>query len=546
MSDLVWKPSPRQEEFIELPDSVTEGFFGGAAGGGKSEVLLMLPIVRQFYLHPRFNGILFRRTYPELEKSLILRSQQDGYYEGTGGKYNKQHRRWTWPSGATLNFGYMEQEKDCRLYDSTEFNYIGFDELTSFTQFQYIYLVKSRLRTSDENLPTIARSGSNPGNIGHGWVRERFVEPAPYGTIIIDRKSGRKRIFIQSLATDNPYLLKASPGYIADLQGLPEAEKRAKLYGDWWSFAGQVFGDWRIEPLPDEPSNAHHVISAFVIPHYWPRILAVDWGYSAMMWAGWFAASPTGRAVMYREYAIKQSLIAEWAPKVGRLSQNEVLRDAVLDPSGFHKTGTDQTIADQISIKSGINFRRADNDRVAGKVLMQEYLRWRPKPPKFIPPEGFDSEFASKLLRMRGPEEHKKYCDLFTPEEPETNLPKLQVFGSHPVEEYGTCPEFIKAIPLCVYNPEGSSKDPEDVAEFSGDDPYDGGRYGINAIDRFYKSSLAAYTEFKKKDDIITEYENTHDYNRFHNKMVTLERKQQAKKKGVRRFHDARRHHRVF
>lgn len=541
MDERIWKPSKRQEDFLGIPDSVREGFYGGAAGGGKSEILLMLPIARQFYLHPRFKGILFRRTFPELEKSLILRSESDGYYKGTGAEYNRQLRRWKWPSGAILDFGYAEYENDVRRYDTTEYNYIGWDELTSFTEFQYMYITFSRARTSDENLPVIIRAGSNPGNIGHGWVRKRFVEPAPYGTIIRDRKTEMKRIFIQSLPTDNPYLMKADPNYIRGLEMLPEAEKRAKLYGDWWTFSGQVFDDWRQEPFVDEPANARHVIPAFEIPEYWPKILATDWGFSAMAWNGWFAAAPTGRAYLYREYTCQQTKIAEWGTTVGRLSLKDKLVDAVLDPSAWATTGVDMTIQIQLEKESGIRFRRADNDRLGGKTLMQEYLRWRPKPPKKIPETGYDPELAQWIMRIKGPDAYEKYLDAFVPELPETNLPKLQVFGINPLEDYGHAPEFIRAVPLCVYNSDTNDrKDKEDVAEFEGDDPYDGGRYGLKAVDHYYRQSRKACESVMARDVILEKFKATGDYTVLHRQMGKLEHKEKMAKKPLRRFHGAR------
>jgi hypothetical protein len=538
--ELIWRPSQRQEEMLRVPDTVREGFYGGAAGGGKSELLLMLPIVRQFYLEPRFKGILFRRTYPELEKSLILRSESDGYYKGTGADFNRQLRRWKWPSGAVMDFGYAEHEQDVRKYDTTEYNYIGWDELTSFTEFQYMYVTMSRLRTSDSRLPTICRSGSNPGNIGHGWVRKRFVEPAPYGTLVRDRSTGMLRIFIQSLPTDNPYLMKADPSYIRALEAMPEAEKRAKLYGDWWTFSGQVFDDWRIQPFEDEPENARHVIPAFEIPSYWPRILATDWGFSAMAWNGWFAAAPTKRAYLYREYACTKTKISDWGSTVARLSQGEKLSDAVLDPSAWNNIGTDKTVAHQLTDVSGIRYRRADNDRIGGKMLMQEYLRWKPKPPKQINSDDFNSEEASRILRWKGHTEYTKYCDQFLPEPPEDNLPKLQVFGSEPVEECGTAPEFIKAIALCVYNPDdkaGRSK--EDVAEFSGDDPYDGARYGLKAVDNWYTRSIKDSAKVERREEVLQQFHKTGDYNFLHRAMEKLERDEARSTKPIRRFHRA-------
>jgi hypothetical protein len=185
LADLVWKPFKRQSEFLALPDTIFEGMYGGAAGGGKSEALLNLPLIREFINHPRFKGILFRRTYPELESELILRSENQGLYSACGGKYNKEKKRWTFPSGAVMQFGHLEYDSDVRKYDTAEYNYIGFDELTSFTEYMYLYMF-SRCRSSSPKLPAIVRSGTNPGNIGHGWVRARFVEPAPYGTLIVD------------------------------------------------------------------------------------------------------------------------------------------------------------------------------------------------------------------------------------------------------------------------------------------------------------------------------------------------------------------------
>lgn len=530
-----------------MPDSVFEGFYGGAAGGGKSELLLMLPIFRQFYIYPRFKGILFRRTFPELEKSLILRSESDGFYKGTGGDYNKQLRRWRWPSGAILDFGYAEHEHDIRRYDTTEYNYVGFDELTSFTEFQYMYMAFSRCRTSDSSLPTLVRSGSNPGNIGHGWVRKRFVEPAPYGTIIRDKLTGLKRIFVQSLVTDNPHLMKADPDYVRKLELLPEAEKRAKLYGDWWTFSGQVFDDWRVEPFVDEPEHARHVIPAFEIPTYWPRILATDWGFTAMAWNGWFAAAPTGRAYLYREYTCEKTLISTWGTTVGRLSAHERLADAVLDPSAWQRSGVEKTVAQQLMDASGISYRTADNDRLGGKTLMQEYIRWRPKPPKRLPDTNFDPDFAQWIFRNKGTEAYHIYIDAFIPEQPESNLPKLQVFGSNPIEEYGTAPEFIRTIPLCVYNSDTQQgKNKEDVAEFDGDDPYDGGRYGIKAIDNYFNRSKRVFESVQKREEILAKFKETQDYTYLHRAMDKLEAAENSKRVPLRRFHNARRSSRAF
>src|SRR5580700_2938352 len=120
---ITWKPTARQEVFLSLPDTIFEALYGGQAGGGKSEVLLMLPLVRGFYKEPKFKGLILRRTSPELERELIIRSQVDGFYKACGGEYNGQHKRWTFPSGAVIQFGHFEYEKDAKIYDSAQYNY---------------------------------------------------------------------------------------------------------------------------------------------------------------------------------------------------------------------------------------------------------------------------------------------------------------------------------------------------------------------------------------------------------------------------------------
>lgn len=483
-----WKPHKRQEDFLSIPPSIFEALFGGAAGPGKSEVLVVLPIVTGLFQLKRFKGLLMRRTFPELEKSLILRTQE--IYPATGALYNKQLRRWTWPWGAILDFGYAEYEKDVRRYDTTEYTYIGFDELTSFTEFQYRYLSFTRCRTSDPSVPAFIRAATNPGNIGHGWVRERFVEPCREGyKRIVDRKSGSSRIFIPALPTDNPHLIKADPNYIKRLEMLPEAEKRAKLYGDWWTFEGQAF-KFRNEKFTDEPDNALHVVPKFPLPESWPRVLAIDWGWSAMTYAAWGAITPNKRLIVYREYACNGKIadlpgnarkrVGEWAKDIIKLSQGENIVALDIDPSSKQdRGGKDKTIYEQaynaLGTDVGCNSVRlglADNGRIGGKSLIHELLRWEPLPIEVIEKPVFDSEHADWLLRNRDFSVYKAYTDSFIEPEQEDNLPKIQIFD--------TLDLLIKTIPLCVID----ETNPEDVAEFDGDDPYDTLRYLAKLYER--------------------------------------------------------------
>jgi hypothetical protein len=147
--EKVWKPNPgRQDFYLSLPDSIFEQFYGGAAGGGKTESLLMRPLLRGWTDNGRFQGIFLRRTYRELEESVIERSKRGGVNkDGTeipsfhdfGADYNEQKKKWRFPSGATITFGHAEEESDIRKYDTAEYQYCAFDELTSFTEFYYTW-----------------------------------------------------------------------------------------------------------------------------------------------------------------------------------------------------------------------------------------------------------------------------------------------------------------------------------------------------------------------------------------------------------------------
>jgi len=523
---LVWKPTPRQEEFLSLPDDIFESLYGGAAGGGKSDALMMLPIVRGFHQAPRFKGILFRRTYPELEKELILRSQN--WYKHAAGKYNDQKKRWQFPSGAIVQFGYAEHESDVRKYDTAEYNYMGFDEVTSFTEFMYMYLAFTRVRSSDDNLPAFVRSGTNPGNIGHAFFKKRFVDPFKDGGRVLRERRvidgierSLLRIFIPSLVQDNEHILKNDPTYVIRLHALPEAEKAAKLFGDWNTFEGQVFDDFRDNidhrRFSDEPEYACHVVDPFVIPYYWPRVLSIDWGFRANNICGFYAINPapseTRRAQVYkyRELVRNKTKIKVWCEELNDVinQNNETFVDCVLDPSAWGNRGDEETIAEQIIRHTGLNFRKADNNRPSGKMLLQEFLRWREIPTPDVV-EEYSSEIAAEISRKQGPKGLEAYLQRFQPQKKDDILPKFQLFS--------TCEETNRVIPLCVYNP----KDPEDVLEFDGDDAYDETRYGLKACQGYLGLGKTEHERVLKQAEIEERLARTGNHTQYYISMASV------------------------
>lgn len=474
MESRVWEPNSKpQEDFISLPFSVFEGLYGGAAGGGKSEIILMLPLVYGFHNEPRYVGITFRRTFPELEKSLILLAKE--IYIKTGAKYNEQKHSFTWPSGATHFFSYLETYDQAKEHDTNQYNLICWDELTHFDSKEYFYL-SSRCRTAS-NLPAIMRAASNPGNIGHLWVFEHFVKPAPKGGVLIkDTRTKTSRVFIQAKATDNPHLMESDPGYLDRLQLLPAGERRAKIDGDWFTFEGQVFDEFRMEPGRDEPENAQHVIKPFQVPSWWSKIVSIDWGYAARTVAYLGAIDPEShRLYVVDEARFQKVKISVWANELNRRWQYvQNIVDRVIDPSAKQMRGDELSIYDQvIHATKWKNLRLADNDRISGKLVIHELLRWQPRPPKRVPAAGFNPSVYGNLLRTQGLEAAREYEQYFIPDEPELNLPKCQIFD--------TCEGIIRVLPTRTYD----KRRIEDVAETEEDDEYDSFRYLCKAADRY-------------------------------------------------------------
>lgn len=535
----IWKPFPRQEKFLSLPDEVFEAFYGGSVGGGKSELLVLIPILRGWYKKANFRGIIFRRTMPELKESLIPRSEE--IYKALGAVYNATDHIWKFPSGAVIKFSYLESMADARSHDTAEFHYAAFDELTHFEEGEYTYIASSRVRSTDRELPACVRSASNPGNIGHGWVRSLFVEPDREGlgdTILFDESTKTYRAFVRARLTDNPYLMKSDPNYINRLRRLPPAEYKAKVEGDWWVFAGQVFTEWREIYLPSEPRYALHVVDAFIIPSYWPRVISIDWGGTnpdrkAQTIAGWYAISPGRRVFKYREYSSKDK-ITIWASDVARLSTGEPIKRVVLDPSAWASRGERHTIQQQFVNASGFRIcEKANNDRLGGKQLLHEYLRWTPKPARYVPPEGYDEELAQRIYRIKGTRALMEYKEMFLPEKPEGNLPKLLVFRN--------CMETINVIPKCVYNdPSKAGKNPEDVREFDGDDAYDETRYGVNAAEDLLDSPDAELENLVAQGVIVDRLERTGDQTSYYRAMEKFEKARKHENEPVAIYHSPR------
>jgi predicted phage terminase large subunit-like protein len=220
-------PTIRQLRFLSLPHR--EAFYGGAAGGGKSEGLLTGALMYADF--PDYAAILFRRTYTDLALEGALMDRAADWLAPTAARWNERDKRWEFPSGATLTFGYLDGPNDWRRYDSAEFQYIGMDEATQFRPHD-INALQGRLRRKrGSRIPLRFRLGSNPGGEAHAFLGERFVSP---------KEPHPERAFVPALFEDNPYLDAGEYG--ATLEALRELDPtlyRQRRYGEWIEDSGE-------------------------------------------------------------------------------------------------------------------------------------------------------------------------------------------------------------------------------------------------------------------------------------------------------------------
>lgn len=437
---VVWRPQPRQCDFMVRPEY--EALYGGAAGGGKSDALLgeaLRQVNKRYY-----RAIIFRKTYPDCTE-LIDRAHELYPRAYPGATYNDNKHCWTFPSGAKIYFGAMQHKKDRLKYQGKQFAFIGFDELTHFSWDEYSYMFSRNRCAKDPTIRCYIRATTNPGGVGHGWVKDRFITAAePMTPIktemeIAGKKYVRRRIFIPSSVFDNKILLENDPNYIANLGMLPEAELRALLYGDWDSFSGQVFSEWKNDSSHYLDQKGTHVIKPFPIPKEWRRYRSFDFGYAKPFSVGWWAVDYDGIAYRYRElYGCvpnQPNTGVKWHPRqiANKIREMEekyepkgVYISGIADPS-IWDASRGESIAAAME-KEGIYWEPADNDRMSGKMQFHYRL-------------AFDEN------------------------------------GTAMTYIFDTCKDYIRTIPNLVYD----ELDVEDVDSSQEDHIYDEARYFYQA-----------------------------------------------------------------
>lgn len=389
---ITYKPTPKQGIFHS--SKANEILYGGAAGGGKTKALIMDALFRTL-THPGTTAAVFRRTFRELEDTDIKEAQSS--YPKELATYNAGRHEFTLVNGSKIIFRHCEHEADKFNYSGIEIQFLYFDELTSFEQGVYDFL-KTRLRAKKSlGVVPIIRSASNPGNIGHGWVKKMFVDAGPYMSIqeqkiyseALHKTKTIRTQYIPALATENPFITE---DYIFELEQKPEALRNALLNGDWDSFEGQVFTEFKNDPDHYKDRLWTHVIEPFEIPASWPRYFSFDHGYSDPFACQWWAVGPDGTAYLYKEWygcvpgrADTGITLTPVQIALGIIEREEAERqenihiDRIADPAIFDKSRGD-SVADQMApmqgVHPGVIFHKADNTRLPGKMEVHERLRF--------------------------------------------------------------------------------------------------------------------------------------------------------------------------
>ena len=388
--------------------------YGGAAGGGKSYAMIIDPL-RNCH-RKAHRALILRRSMPEL-REMIDKSRELYPLAFPGAKFKEVEKLWNFPSGAKVEFGFLERDADVYRYQGQAYSWIGFDEITHLpTEFSWNYLA-SRLRTTDPTITTYLRCTANPGGVGSHWVKNRYIAPADHNSSFLG-KDGLTRKFIPAKLEDNPYLAEDGV-YEQMLKSLPPIQRRQLLEGNWDVAEGAAFVEF--DPLT-------HVITPFELPLHWERVKAVDYGYAAESCCLWGIMDQNdGTLIIYREL-YRKGLTGE---ELGAIITSMELEDpysvsGVLDTAAWARTGTTGPTVGEALVRQGHKLRPADKNRVQGKIQIHEFLKVK-----------------------------------------ENGRPRLQIFNS--------CPNLIRelqSIPL-------SKTNPEDVDTHASDHAYDALRYMI-------------------------------------------------------------------
>lgn len=372
-----YKPFAHQDRFHE--STAKYRLFGGAAGPGKTKALLW-EAIRQAHRVPDSDSLLLRRTYPELESSLLAQFRRDvppTEYK----KFNESKYVVTWKNGSTTRFGYCRNENDVYRYQGAEFLFIGVDELTHFSLKQWQFLTSRnrcpiKFDVSGHRTRPCMAGATNPGNIGHAWVKALWVDKTPPpGFEQAGLYDPRDYDFIRARLADNPIYANDAE-YRKTLEALPEHLRKAFLDGDWNVFAGQYFDIFDYGRHTARPEEVR-------LEPWYPRWLSIDWGFQHNSAVYWHCAIPAtepngSRIVTYREFVHNGLSPRMLAQAIVERSGRENISEVFLSADAFAHHTAESSIAEQLGdvlVAHGMpRPAPADDDRIGGWQYMYQLL----------------------------------------------------------------------------------------------------------------------------------------------------------------------------
>jgi len=367
LKEIRFRFSKKQTAFDQAVRDFAVCFFGGARGGGKSYILRNLMLKRRLE-YPGTKGVIFRRTYEELESNHIRMLFTE--HPWLKKFYKKQERLLVLPNGSTLEFCHCRYLDELDLYQGREWEDIGIDEAGQWPG-EWVSRLRASNRTSKPGLAPRMMLTGNPGGVGHQYLKRIFITRE-----YTDREDANDYAFVQAFVQDNPALMKNDPDYIKRLKAEPnEMIRKAWLYGDWDLEAGQFFS---------ELNREIHLVRPFKIPAHWRRFAAFDPGFHHPAAFGWFACNEDGDVYWYRYYCEKGKRIDQVSRELHQWKDTGYLYQ-VCGGHDCWARGRDggPTIADQFSgLPPDIRMHliKANIDRAQGAAELRKRFAWRDMP----------------------------------------------------------------------------------------------------------------------------------------------------------------------
>lgn len=403
----IFTPFEQQRHF--LASNYGTVLYGGARGGGKSYCLIIdcalhvrrwryddngaVVIERQSIDYPEYHALILRRTFADIYRN--FKPMCDKVYPKLGGVWREKTQSYTFPSGATISLGYCDSDDDVQKYIGGNFHYLGIEELNQFPK-EWIDLIAGSVRSTNPELTPFKRYTTNPGGVGHVWIKKYFVDACPPvlgdvkmsvkhnieyqelkpGEPMID-ENGNVRWYIPALVFDNPALVDNDANYVNTLKALDPVTRKMWLLGSWDEMSGLFFSSW---------NHAYHVMDErdFVLDPVECRIYrCIDYGTSAPFACMFVQVDTHGRAVVFDEVYMRGLTASMQAKEITTAMRRWSLREedidvTIVDPSMKSPTqdgGLMLKSVLEIYYDNGIqHIALGNNARVLGWSVFKEYL----------------------------------------------------------------------------------------------------------------------------------------------------------------------------